>query len=63
MTTAGPLGRSPASNPAWFYTAVLFEPLPVGGWIALACLAWLGLASCAAADPAAADPFRRSRAP
>jgi len=32
----------------WIYTAILFEPLPVGGWIALACLAWLGLAAWAA---------------
>jgi ABC-2 type transport system permease protein len=33
---------------AWVYAAVLFEPLPVGGWIALAILAWLGLAAWAA---------------
>jgi ABC-2 type transport system permease protein len=32
----------------WFYTAILFEPLPVGGWIAFALLAWLGLAAWAA---------------
>ena len=32
----------------WFYTAILFEPLPVGGWIAFAVLAWLGLAAWAA---------------
>jgi ABC-2 type transport system permease protein len=32
----------------WVYTAVLFEPLPVGGWIAMGCLAWLGLAAWAA---------------
>ena len=28
---------------AWAYTAILFEPLPVGGWLALALLAWLAL--------------------
>ncbi len=32
----------------WIYTAILFEPPPVGGWIALAVLAWLGLAAWAA---------------
>ena len=32
----------------WVYTAILFEPLPVGGWIAFALLAWLGLAAWAA---------------
>jgi len=32
----------------WLYTAILFEPLPVGGWIALAFLAWLGLGAWAA---------------
>jgi ABC-2 type transport system permease protein len=33
---------------AWVYTAILFEPPPVGGWVALAFLAWLGLAAWAA---------------
>jgi ABC-2 type transport system permease protein len=33
---------------AWIYTAVLFEPLPVAGWLAFAGLAWLGLAAWAA---------------
>ena len=32
----------------WFYTAILFEPLPATGWIGLASLAWLGLAAWAA---------------
>ncbi|MFL5675783.1 MAG: ABC transporter permease, partial [Chloroflexota bacterium] len=32
----------------WVYTAILFEPLPVAGWIAFAALAWLGLAAWAA---------------
>ncbi len=32
----------------WVYTAVLFEPLPVGGWLALGFLSWLGLAVWAA---------------
>jgi len=33
---------------AWIYTTILFEPLPVPGWIAFAVLAWLGLAAWAA---------------
>lgn len=32
----------------WVYTAILFEPLPATGWIALAFLCWLGLAAWAA---------------
>ncbi len=28
---------------AWVYTAILFEPLPIGGWLAMAALSWLGL--------------------
>ena len=28
---------------AWLYTAILFEPPSVAGWVALAFLAWLGL--------------------
>jgi hypothetical protein len=38
------IGVGLATAVAWFYTAVLFEPLPVGGWIAFAALAWLGVA-------------------
>ena len=33
---------------AWFYTAVLFEPPAIAGWIAFAALAWLGLCAWAA---------------
>ena len=33
---------------AWVYTAILFEPLPPGGWVALAALAWLALLAWAA---------------
>jgi ABC-2 type transport system permease protein len=33
---------------AWVYTAILFEPLPVGGWIAFGLLAWVGLSVWAA---------------
>lgn len=33
---------------AWIYTAILFEPLPIGGWIVLAVLAWLALLAWAA---------------
>ena len=32
----------------WVYTAILFEPLPVGGWLAFAILAWLALDAWAA---------------
>ena len=32
----------------WFYTAVLFEPPAIAGWIAFAALAWLGLCAWAA---------------
>jgi len=32
----------------WIYTSVLFEPLPVAGWIAFAILSWVGLAVWAA---------------
>jgi ABC-2 type transport system permease protein len=32
----------------WIYTAILFEPMPVAGWLAMAVLAWLGLAVWAA---------------
>jgi ABC-2 type transport system permease protein len=27
----------------WIYTTVLFEPLPIAGWVAFAALAWIGL--------------------
>jgi len=32
----------------WVYTAVLFDPPPVAGWVAFAGLAWLGLCAWAA---------------
>ena len=32
----------------WVYTAILFEPLPIAGWVAFAVLAWLGVAVWAA---------------
>jgi ABC-2 type transport system permease protein len=32
----------------WVYTAILFEPMPIGGWVGLAFLAWLGLCAWAA---------------
>lgn len=32
---------------AWAYTAILFEPLSVGGWVVLAVLAWLALVAWA----------------
>ena len=33
---------------AWLYTALLFEPVPPGGWLALAALLWLSLGAYAA---------------
>lgn len=33
---------------AWIYTAILFEPMPVEGWVGLGMLGWLGLAVWAA---------------
>jgi len=33
---------------AWIYTLLLFEALPVGGWLAMGVLAWLALVSWAA---------------
>ena len=38
------LGVVLATAVAWFYTAVLFEPQPIGGWVAFAVLAWLSVA-------------------
>ncbi len=32
----------------WVYTAILFEPPPIAGWVAFAALAWLGLFAWAA---------------
>jgi ABC-2 type transport system permease protein len=32
-----------AAVAAWIYTAVLFEALPVGGWVAMTLLSWLAL--------------------
>ncbi len=37
-----------ATAVAWVYTAILFEPMPVAGWVAMAVLAWLGLCAWAA---------------
>jgi ABC-2 type transport system permease protein len=32
----------------WLYTSILFEPVPIGGWIATGGLVWLSLAAWAA---------------
>ena len=37
-----------AASVAWIYTTVLFEPGPIAGWVAMALLAWLGIAAWAA---------------
>lgn len=42
------LGVGLATIVAWVYTAILFEPPPITGWVAMAALAWLGLAAWAA---------------
>ncbi len=36
-----------ASVAAWLYTTILFEPLPVGGWLAMTALSWLALVAWA----------------
>ena len=42
------LGMAGATIVGWIYTAILFEPLPVGGWLAMAVLSWLALMAWAA---------------
>ncbi|HEU0243675.1 MAG TPA: ABC transporter permease subunit [Candidatus Limnocylindrales bacterium] len=42
------VGVAAATVVAWIYTAILFEPLPIGGWVAMAVLSWLGLLAWAA---------------
>lgn len=42
------LGVALAIVVGWIYTAILFEPPAVGGWVLLGILAWLGLAGWAA---------------
>jgi ABC-2 type transport system permease protein len=37
-----------AAAVGWVYTTILFEPMSIGGWIAMAILAWVGLAAWAA---------------
>jgi ABC-2 type transport system permease protein len=37
-----------AAGLAWIYTTVLFEPGPLGGWAAMAVMAWLGIVAWAA---------------
>lgn len=32
-----------ASVVAWIYTAILFEPVPAGGWVVMTALSWLAL--------------------
>ena len=36
------------STVAWIYTAILFEPVPMGGWAAMTALSWLALLTWAA---------------
>ena len=42
------VGMAAATIVGWLYTAILFEPLPVGGWLAMAGLSWLALMAWAA---------------
>jgi ABC-2 type transport system permease protein len=37
-----------AAAGAWVYTGVLFEPQPIGGWLAMTVLSWLALCAWAA---------------
>jgi ABC-2 type transport system permease protein len=46
-TTLG-IATAIAAAGAWFYTLVLFEPLPVAGFVAAAALQWLALVAYAA---------------
>jgi ABC-2 type transport system permease protein len=46
-TTLG-VATAIAAAGAWFYTLVLFEPLPVAGFVAAAALQWLALVAYAA---------------
>ena len=46
-TTLG-VATAVAAGGAWFYTFVLFEPLPIGGFVAAVILQWLALVSYAA---------------
>jgi ABC-2 type transport system permease protein len=34
-----------ATAGAWIYTSILFEPQPIGGWLALGALSWLALSA------------------
>lgn len=47
---------------AWVYTAVLFEPLPILGWVALALMAWLSLMAWASITFLASTVLRSSAA-
>jgi ABC-2 type transport system permease protein len=47
---------------AWIYTAILFEPLPIGGWAALALFAWLSLMVWASITFLASTVLRSSAA-
>jgi ABC-type transport system involved in multi-copper enzyme maturation permease subunit len=42
------VGMAAATIVGWIYTAILFEPLSIGGWIAMAVLSWLALMAWAA---------------
>jgi ABC-2 type transport system permease protein len=37
------VGMAAATVVGWIYTAILFEPLPIGGWLGMALLSWLAL--------------------
>jgi ABC-2 type transport system permease protein len=48
IATTLAISMATAAAGAWFYTLVLFEPLPVGGFAAAAVLQWLALVAYAA---------------
>ena len=56
------LATAVGASIAWVYTAILFEPLPPGGWVALAVLAWLGLMAWAAITFLASTVLRSAAA-
>jgi ABC-2 type transport system permease protein len=56
------LATALAVTVGWIYTTVLFEPLPVGGWIALAIMTWLSLMAWASITFLASTVLRSSAA-
>jgi len=56
------LGTMIAVGVGWAYTAILFEVLPIGGWLALGLLSWLALMAWASLTFLASTVLRSSAA-